>query len=76
MSQMRFEQKIEDNALGEGEEVIGKESIEYNLALSKRAGEKKFDVWRLEDQAALEESFEERAAKHQDCGADKAFGSD
>src|SRR4051812_27609994 len=59
MSQMRFEQKIEDNALGEGEEVVGEEPIENDLPLSKWAGEKKLDVRRLEDQSALRKPFEE-----------------
>jgi hypothetical protein len=62
--------------LGEGEEVVWKESIKDNLALSKRTGEKKFDVRWLEDQPALKKPFEEGAAEHQNCTADQAFGSD
>src|SRR5258708_6169459 len=74
MLQMGFEQGIEHHALGEGKEVIGQEAIENDLPLSKWTREKKFDIRRLEDQSALQKSFEERAAEHQQCAPNQAFG--
>src|SRR2546423_318927 len=42
----------------------------------ERAGEKKLDIGQLEDEAALEKSFEDRAAQHDERAADESFRTD
>jgi hypothetical protein len=76
MFQVRLEKGVEDQTLREGEKIVGQKSVEDDLFLRKWACEEKFDVRRLEDEAALEKSFENRTSDHQQRAANQALGSD
>jgi hypothetical protein len=72
---MAGEQGQEKKPLHDGKQIIGPQPIENNLPPGERAGEQELDIGGLKYQPALQKSFEQRAATHDQRRPDQALAA-